>query len=601
MNGRFTLGLLLAVSLLGGYIYFADRHRDNSEQRRLAARLAFRINPEEVTGIRIDTPAGRFAVTLTNEQWRLIHPVSAAADGNAVMRILDAIAAARWSQSISAAEQRALPLTAEQFGFNPPRATLVMETATSAITLSIGRDAPGGQHVYVQRADTPEVFVVARGLLNALPVNAIDLRDRRLIGIPPGRVRRLEWQSPDAMLQLVRGDGDGWYIERPVRSRAAETAVRQWLHRLYEFRIHDFVAESVAAGSLYGFDHPERQLTLTGDPGHPSYVLKIGHAIEGEEGLYYATVAGQDHVFSVGDDVVEWLSPELRVFRDHQVLAIAPGEIDGFTMQSGEWRLVANRGTQGVWEVTAPKRFQAHEPRIQTLLSAWTDVLVSRFIDPPITDYEPFGLHITNRIITFRRSDSAAAEREWRFVLGGANEQGDLYIAAPVSGQVMEVPGRLATTFSIDPLDYRDPVILTLEPESVQRITQRGPWRERVVERQTHFFRPTDSTFAPDTDAIDLVLFHAAQLVAVRFIEEDPPDLTRYGLSPPRRQIIFGLSAGINRVLLIGDDANDDEFYAMRQGTDIVFTLARAAVEALLKPVANPIAPILPIAPGEQD
>ncbi|MGA1531169.1 MAG: DUF4340 domain-containing protein, partial [Kiritimatiellia bacterium] len=148
--------------------------------------------------------------------------------------------------------------------------------------------------------------------------------------------------------------------------------------------------------------------------------------------------------------------------------------------------------------------------------------------------------------------------------------------------------------FTINPMNFRVPQVLALSAGEVQRIAQTMAGITYAVELREGLYRASGAGEVPDTDAINEILFRSSNLQAISFIEEDPSDLTTYGLDPAFAQVVFGLaSSGLNRVLLLGSALPDGEGrYAMLQGTDLVFTLDNAATTALLKPVANPLAPV---------
>ncbi len=595
MNGKTTIWLLLMTIALGAYIAIIDREQDSTSERRTAARLAFRFRPETIVSLRVDTPSGLFVLQRNqDQQWRMLNPVDAPADANAVLRLLDAFAAVRWSQVITPEEQRTLGLGPDRYGFTPPRAAVTFDDDAQAFTVFIGRDAPGRHHVYLKRSDRDDIYTASRDLLMLLPASAQDLRDRRLTALPPGRVRRIDIRAGNEVFQASRASEEHWQIERPVRARGAGNTIRQWLHRLYDFRVHEFIAESVAAGALYGLDQPRMSLSLSGDPGELPQTLLIGNPIDVDRTFYYATRPGQDSVFSVSAEVVEWLQAETVYFRDHRLLPFPANEIQSIQMNHGERSIRLTLNTQRVWEVVSPKRFTAASETVEQFLTVWTGTMIQGFIDDPSPAIGKYGLDQTNRVLRFGRSSATGAgnERETVIILGDTDTSGTLHATIDGAAFIITLPAALTNYFTVNSSIFRDPVILALDPPAIQRISQRSNGEERIVERTDAWFRPPDATKVPDTDAIDAIVRAAARLSVARFIEEDPRDLERYGLRNPLAQTTFGLSgAGGNRVLIFGTQASEDEIYAMRQGTDVVFTLPASVVKTLLKAVANPLGP----------
>ncbi len=603
MNTRTTMLLLAAVLALGAYIQFGERGRDTMEQRRANARLALRFEPEDVTALRIDTPAGLFTLVQSNAVWRITSPSRGPADGNAVMRLLDTMAALRRSEIITAGEQVSLGLDPAEYGFAPPRARITLDIPGRTMTLLIGRDAPGGDQVYLMLEGQPDILVTSRDLIAALPGSLLDLRDRRLFGSQPGRIRRIEIEARDRIFHAYRTEEEQWMIERPAPARGANSEIRQWLDRLYEFRITEFVADSVAAASLYGFEDPYIQIALASDPKALPHVLKIGRPADVNNSSFYAMIVGQEAVFTVDQATVEWLRYDPAGFRDPRVMTIPAVAITYIQMSEGDRTLVLQRSTQQIWEVTAPKRLTADDRKVQQLLGAWTAARAIAFNDPPPTTDQTASLPSARRTILFARSPRtapngtnaapASPDAEVVITLEGTNDAGHILVQATPFTSVLEIDADTVREFSVNPMDFRDPLVLAIDSAQVRRITQRSGPRESTVERTNQLFRATSPRESADADAVDLVLNALGRLNALRFVEEDPRDLAPYGLDAPARQLVIGLAYGdaINRVIAFGH-SKDGETFATIQGSDAVFTLPDDRVERLMTPVARALEPV---------
>ena len=606
MHGRTTFILLAAVATLGIYIQVGERNRESQEQRRANTRLALRFEPDLVTNIRINTPAGMFTLEQTNGAWRMTSPSRGPADGNAILRLLDTMAALRRSEIITEEEQRTLGLDPAEYGFAPPRAHVTMEFPDRSMTLLIGRDAPGGDQVYLMLEGQRDILVTGRDLIAALPGGQRDLRDRRLFPSQPGRIRRIEIDARDRTFHATRIEDEQWIIERPAPSRGANAEIRQWLDRLYEFRIVEFVADSVAAASLYGFEEPFIQVALSTDPKSLPHILKVGRPADANNQAYYAMVVGQEAVFTIDQAAVEWLRHDPGEFRDPRVMTIPAAAINHIQMTDGDRILVLQRTTHLVWEVVSPKKLAADDRRVQQLLGAWTGARAIRFLDPPFSPETSAATPIERRSILFARSprplvasgnatnaSSVTTDNDVLITLAAESPAGQLLVTASPFPSLLEVNAALAQEISVNPMTFRETRILAIDGSQIRRITQRIGTHEISVERTNALFRALSTREVPDTDAIDTVIDSVSRLRATRFVAEDPRDLAAYGLESPERQLILSMTSGdsINRVLAFGHSEHGETF-ALLQGSDTVFTLPDDRVERLMKPVANPLAPV---------
>ncbi|OPY58387.1 MAG: hypothetical protein A4E55_00971 [Pelotomaculum sp. PtaU1.Bin035] len=88
-----------------------------------------------------------------------------------------------------------------------------------------------------------------------------------------------------------------------------------------------------------------------------------------------------------------------------------------------------------------------------------------------------------------------------------------------------------------------------------------------------------------DNDMISPVLNSISKVLAKEFIAENPPDLDRFGLKKPAYSLEFENSTG-RKKLLIGDEKEvGNEFYAMVEGVNDIFSLSEAGFDYLDKPL----------------
>jgi hypothetical protein len=87
-----------------------------------------------------------------------------------------------------------------------------------------------------------------------------------------------------------------------------------------------------------------------------------------------------------------------------------------------------------------------------------------------------------------------------------------------------------------------------------------------------------------DREQINSWVSNALGLKVVRFLSDDSSNLSIYGLSTPKTQIIFGFDGKPDQTILIGSTASDQatEVYAKRLQSNTVFTLKAEGVQKLL-------------------
>lgn len=581
--------LLVAVLALGGYIALVERRDDQQDRRQERARRALRFEPAQVTQLRIATADMQATVEKEGGTWRLTNPVRARANAGEVARILDTLEALVRSEVITGRQQREQNLTANDFGFARPRARISLRENGRDMTLLIGRDTPLGGNLFVNVETEASIFVASSNLLASLPARVDDLRDRRVLAGFPGDASRLDLRRADGLLQLARTQQGVWRMQKPFTGRAAYAAVQNLLDRLYETRVVDFVADTIAAASLYGLDEPTAQITLAATRPQGEQVLRLGRTVEGRTNELYATLEGTENVFSVPAALLETVSVKAPDLRDRRLLMMPAYDIAFISTTEGERAIHLSRGDDSSWAVVEPRRFPASGERLQELLAEWTGLRIETFIDNPGTNLAAWGLSPPARRITFA---TRAPTAEATAPTADPNESVTLLVAreeepnrdlmlVKVEGEeaLYRVSREALATLPMDPLFYHDPVMLQVDPAEIRGLIRTMNGQEQSVERTapTNGFRATTGARV-DAAAVSNVIAALQQVQANSFVVEDPELLDTWGLAAPRATLTIRLSGqgSIGRSLSIGDDAGPDAVYALVRGQNIVFTLKNA-------------------------
>ena len=156
---------------------------------------------------------------------------------------------------------------------------------------------------------------------------------------------------------------------------------------------------------------------------------------------------------------------------------------------------------------------------------------------------------------------------------------------------VYQVSAASVAALSLDPLSYRDGLLLVLDPGQVTQITQRRAGREQTAVRTgAALWAPV----APESgrvliEPLRVMLTSLESLRVLRYERPERGDLGVYGLQEPRASVTVSLSGeeGIRKTIMLGDDSEDSGVYAMVQGQDVVCVLPRAAADTLLADIVQ--------------
>lgn len=618
-----TLVLLVSVLLLGGYIALVERRADEQDRRQERARRALRFEPTRVTSVRMATANLQVALEKEAGTWRLSSPVRARADAGEVARILDTLEALVRSEVITGREQREQHLTPGDFGFAQPRARISLRENGRDMTLLVGRDTPLGGNMFLKLETEASIFVASTNLLAILPTSAADLRERQIFMGFPGEVSRLDIKRADGLLQLTRANQGLWRMQKPFTGRAAFAAVQNLLDRLFEVRVVDFVADTIAAASLYGLDEPTAQITLAGARNAGEQVLRLGRPVEGRTNEVYATLEGTENVFTLPANLLDVVAVKAAELRDRRLLTLPAYDIGFIRSVEGERALSLARAEDGTWSATEPRPFKVSDQRMQELLSEWSGLRIETFIDNPGTNLAQWGLSPPARRLTFARhpptpgADTNAPTLdpdEFITVLVAREDQPNrdlVLVKLENEDALFRISREGLAALPMQPLYYRDPQVLTVDPAEVRSLIRMVDGQEQRAERTspTNEFRATAGARLQSA-AVSNILAALKNVRAQDFVVEDPEVLDSWGLGDPRATLSIGLSSqgAIGKAIVFGDEAGPDAVFAMVRGQGLVFTLPRTTRDQLLAPLypittetaplADPVPNPQPVEPG---
>ncbi len=593
----FALGILVAALSLG-VVWVGRPDRGPGPGPRPGIPF-FRVEPEHVQYLVFHTDHIRTELSRPAGRWELVEPAAGRADPAMVEHLLDVFA------SVSAETVRR-PRRGEDpglgaYGLAAPRARIVVGDGRSLRTLEIGRDSPLGDRVYARVGDQADILAVDRRVLDALPSEVAALRDRRLFTGRPEDVDRLEIRAGVHAVEAVRDERGRWRIEQPFLARAHLPTLDRLLELAFAARVDLFVSEEVADPGLYGLGQPRFELSLRRSGREERQGVRIGAPMEGRPDLAYAQGLANGPVVSVPAALGAGIEAGLRDIRDRRVL---PGwtALRGISIREDGRHLALVRDGQG-WRMTEPRTLAAETEQLDALGRGLARLEFERFRDDVRTAGFPARLEMA-----LVRDDGETEIVQ----IGPALADGLrlIRVAGPpaAAGEAED----LFAALSADPLALRSRDVLGVAAPDIRSVRIQVPDVSRTWDTVPGGGFARDGQPAGEADAalLDRLVRHAARLRAVRFVEENPDDLGRFGLDPPARSLTLGLvgTAGIAKTLIVGDLDPDGFRYAAVRGQDLVFLIDPDLMPMLFpdpllprRPEAEPGAPESAGAPDEPD
>lgn len=493
-------------------------------------------------------------------RWNLVGADAAPAASAVVSLVLDTVANARVLDRVTARQRASRELSAADFGFGPPRASVRLErTGAAPVLVEFGGETPGGDAVFVRVDGSADYYAVDRAALDALPASADELRDRILF-VPPGReIVSLSIRDRErGEIRLEAGAGGRWSLVAPFECPASPAAVEPLLRSLESCVAERFVParETLDAGLSPDETRLVLSLRTTGEPADRTFAF--GKADPAAPSFVYVAALGSPGCFTVDRTVLDALLMPLDVLREHRILPYGREDLRSLSFESaaGAFELARADGERdGAWTIRRPTR----QPADPIATAAFLDTLlamrdIAAEADPP--EAPPPALSTVSLVLD---PFPPLERREFTLALEPAPD-------GAATNLVVSSPGRALRQFAD----------AARAPAAAFSFSALSSLRNKTI-----LALPADAAPGLDPELAALLADFRARAVVALFAS----DSAAFGLLPPRAEKTVRTTLPDRPVVIlqVGAALPDGGAYLRVKGSDEVFEIDPEAAELLLR------------------
>ncbi|MFO8007419.1 MAG: DUF4340 domain-containing protein, partial [Candidatus Brocadiia bacterium] len=341
-------------------------------------------------------------------------------------------------------------------------------------------------------------------------------------------------------------------------------------------RVWSIPASQVEEGELadYGLEPPRRKITISTDGEQAGQtVVRIGKPT-GAADSAYALVEQTGGVCAIAQSAAEATDVSLTELRSKRLAErISTMDLEKVTVAAsatadGEGFEVECARAGETWEIVRPFHDLADAAELRGLAEELYGHRIEEtdFVADSPLQLAAYGLDEPD--LTLGLSDG---ERTQNLVFA-RRTQGEAtacYAMNRAEPSVISVPEELLTGLRKGPGDLRSRELVSLKPPDVASLTVAGPEQEVVVQKQEGSWQLKGEPPAPaDQDLMERLLHDLRDARVPEFAEDEPQDLSRYGLDAEQRRTVTLRDADgeeLARVVL-GAAADQTHAYALRPG-----------------------------------
>jgi hypothetical protein len=543
MNSKTTgIWFTIAAALFALIYVFQHFLRPSAVE---SARLLPELRPAAVTSIQVfPIGAPEIRADHTNDTWLLTKPVVYPAQTAAVEALLDALKNLDAATRINAAELRNHRNADAEFGFEPPRISLVIESDGQRRQLVVGNKTPPGDQVFLRVVGVDGAFVADADWLKFIPQSANDWRDTALV---EANNRSLDWivlTNGAKTIELRRDTTNHlWRMIRPFPARADTDRITDALQHLEAARVTQFVTDDPKTDPAgFGLQPAELDLWL----GHGTNFLSaihVGKSLTNDPTQVFARRDGWHTMMTTAREPLSpWRSP-VNYFRDSHLLElttpVAEIEVRGgphFTLQlqgSNHWQL-------------AGEKFPVDAESVQLFIKTLAGLRVAEFVKDVVTapDLPTYGLETPARQITLRSAvgDTNSTLVQLSF---GTNQNNEVFVQRPDEGFVYAI----TNDFNRLPeagWEFRERRVWNFNEGDVAQLTlhQNGKTRQLVHSGPNKWSLAAGSQGIINPPALEETAHRLGELTAYAWFARNLTEAEQYGFNTNNLQIVVELKKG---------------------------------------------------------
>lgn len=260
-------------------------------------------------------------------------------------------------------------------------------------------------------------------------------------------------------------------------------------------------------------------------------------------------------------------------------------EIRSIRVKSAGREFVLEKGDDGWFVVSGSEKLKADKGAVDDLIKNVKEMEVEKLVSRDSAKLDDYGIVKSDTEFSVKTSVKTKDD-EYPLIIGDKTPVGpDVYVYDLGEGRVLIVKDKyLAGFMNKSPEDLRDKKILTFDKESINSITfkvggfsadlmkENGKWVE-VINLDRH---------TADQKKIHEIIDAFAEMKADGFPDDEPLDLSKYGLAEPTAEIKFYIE-GKGVAVLFGKRKDEENYYVQLSDGAPVYSVSKNYFKILPK------------------
>lgn len=358
----------------------------------------------------------------------------------------------------------------------------------------------------------------------------MEAESKRVLVFKEGEIKGYEIISDLYSIRAERDDNGTWKIIEPIKVDPDSDKINRFISLLENIEVKRIIEEKPSDLKRYGLDKPEMEILLRLKDREEGLML-------GDRGpvtnTLYIKKRGNEKILLVDDQLIEDIPDKFSTWRRAKVFPFDPARVDEVKLEYRDRSFLINKDNDK-WILKRPIETPADQAELNDLLSLFSSLSARDFIDEGKEDLiKKISPPILKATLNIKGEERTAS-----FYLPPGSEKGIIYAVTITQEPIYKIDGFLLKRFDKDLYKLREKRALDLKEETVARIEIRKNNRDnKIVKKEDSWIIEGKPEQKIESSRITSLLNFLKDIKVERFVDDAPPDLSRYGLNKPRNTI----------------------------------------------------------------
>ncbi|MFQ5687038.1 MAG: DUF4340 domain-containing protein [Candidatus Scalindua sp.] len=572
----------------------------------LRNKWAFEYDIDAVERVKIQSDSKEPIVcSRADQHWWVTQPVSDRGDTGRIKDILNELKNLKIAKADFVSDNKE---DIVKYGLDKPRLNINISSIEGEVqSLLLGHSLD--DRIYAKRDDESSIFFVHDILLSDLDLEANDLRDKQLLrfdSIGTYGIEKVELKYPDTILTMVKTKQYDWMITSPIKILADRDIVRQFVEKIKDLQIQQYVDDSGEDFDKYGLGDSSIEVSVFRKIGEGETVKFMIGDSDPDGGLCYVRKDGENAVYSVpAEEFYEVAKSGFIAFRDKLVLEFPKENAQEIIIDRDGKTFICKKNEEGSvtkWNLTSPVNMEADINSVNQVVWNLSFLTVDKIIALYAEDLGMYGLDSPSMKVSVMYEDSGSVSGDNKVI----SEKGDLTRPKEWVTKTLLVGGKLEPEneksnyyakfadediiFQIGWPDVRDysvelvtKTLFNFDTSEVKSL------KIKLSEKEMSFLKNSEKKWEmmqPENKLLngnfaDRIISAMNSLKAESIVQYSSDDLSKYELDKPRFSVTVS-SGDVEDSLLVGKE-DESNCFVMSKATNFVYLIRKNKINDIIE------------------